>query len=45
MEQTNDCKCLGDKKAKALQKQITELRAEIEILKRQVAILRKAVCK
>lgn len=44
-KQHNDCKCLGEKKAKALEKQIAELTQKIENLERQVSTLRKAVRK
>jgi hypothetical protein len=40
-----ECKCLGEKKAKALEKQVTELFGKIEHLEKQIAILRKAVKK
>lgn len=43
--QHNECKCMGDKKAKALEKQIAELKAELAIIRKEVAILRKAVRK
>lgn len=48
-EQTNspkqECKCIGDRKVKALEKQIAELKSEIAELHKQIATLRKAVRK
>ena len=43
--QHNECKCMGDKRAKALEKQIAELKAEIAELRNQIHIIRKAVRK
>ena len=40
-----ECKCIGDRKVKALEKQIAELKSEIIELRKEVAILRKAVRK
>lgn len=44
-KQTNECKCLGDKKAKALEKEIAELRTELEEIRKELTILRRAVRK
>lgn len=40
-----ECKCIGEKKAKALEKQIVELNLKIVDLEKQILILRKAVKK
>lgn len=44
-KQTNECKCVGDKKFKALEKKLVELTKKVEILEYQLSILRKAVTK
>lgn len=48
-EQTNnpkhECKCVGDKKVKALEKELTELKTEVTELRKQIDTLRKAVRK
>jgi ribosomal protein L29 len=43
--QPNECKCLGDKKAKALEKKVSDIKAEIAELRKELATLRKAVRK
>lgn len=51
-KQHNECKCLGDKKTKALEKQIADLKSELDgvrtmmlTLCKEIATLRKAVHK
>ena len=42
-KQPNECKCIGDKKAKALEKQIAELKFEITQLRNELQIIRKVL--
>ena len=44
-KQPNECKCIGDKKAKALEKQIAELGKKVETLEKQLNIFRKVLTK
>ena len=44
-KQPNECKCLGDKKVKALEKEISELRTELEEIRKELTTLRRAVRK
>lgn len=38
-----ECKCLGDKKAKALEKQISELKSEVAQLRKELSTIRKVL--
>lgn len=40
---SNECKCLGDKKVKALEKQIAELKSEIAQFRNELKIIRKVL--
>lgn len=42
-KQPNECKCLGDKKAKALEKQIADLKSEIAQFHNELQIIRKVL--
>lgn len=42
-KQTNECKCLGDKKVKALEKQIAELKSETAQLRKELSTIRKVL--
>lgn len=43
--QTNECKCIGNKEFRELKKQIAELSGKVEQLERQILTLRKALTK
>lgn len=42
-KQPNECKCMGDKRAKALEKQIAELGKKVDTLEKQLVTLRKVL--
>lgn len=41
--QSNECKCLGAKKAKMLEKEISELKSIVDKLNKEIELLRKAI--
>lgn len=42
-KQPNECKCMGDKRAKSIEKQIVELKSEIAQLRNELQIIRKVL--
>ena len=44
-KQPNECKCVGDKKVKALEKQIADLGKKVETLEKQLITFRKVLTK
>lgn len=42
-KQPNECKCLGEKKAKDFEKKISEIKTEIAELRYELQIIRKAL--
>ena len=39
----DDCKCIGEKRAKSLEKQIDELRVQLDKIAKELRTLRKAI--